>query len=70
VTAWGLDGGGWWKVMPMAGAVTTAAAEDSVAPEVSHSTTNVQEAGVDELDLVKTDGGQDHRPRPRQALCG
>jgi hypothetical protein len=63
VGPWGLGGGGHW---PMAaedsvGGADSAAAGDgsggvprSAAPE--HSSTNVQEEGVDEADIVKTDG--------------
>ena len=62
VTAWGL-GGGWWFDGPMmATAETTEAGADASradgAPvaDVDHSTTNVQEEGVDEGDVVETDG--------------
>jgi uncharacterized secreted protein with C-terminal beta-propeller domain len=54
VTAWGLGNSGW-----MGRAMTTMEAvdADAAAPSAeNHSTTNVQEAGVDEPDLVKTDG--------------
>jgi hypothetical protein len=66
VTAYGL-GGGWWYG-PAEGdlVATTAAAEESAsdgsgraaAPQagVDYSTTNTQEAGVDEGDVVETDG--------------
>jgi hypothetical protein len=63
VTAWGLGGGGWWGPM-FATESTMAAAEDTsggAAPSgpvagVDYSTTNVQEEGVDEADVVETDG--------------
>ncbi|MGW4797162.1 beta-propeller domain-containing protein [Nonomuraea sp. NPDC004297] len=55
VTAYGFGG-----VMPFAiaedAAAQTKARSDTAAPE--HSTTNVHEAGVDEPDLVKTDGNR------------
>ncbi|MEO6089680.1 MAG: beta-propeller domain-containing protein [Umezawaea sp.] len=60
-------GGGWYTtdsagVMPGSEAGVAAPAQQKAAPtppqmaEATHSTTNVQEAGVDEPDLVKTDG--------------
>jgi uncharacterized secreted protein with C-terminal beta-propeller domain len=57
VTAWGLGGG---LGVPV-GALPPAAARDAVAgarakAEEDFSRTNVQEAGVDEPDIVKTDG--------------
>lgn len=77
VTAWGLDGGGWWGPWPelaredaavdeaesadtagsdgaVAGGAPTAEPDAGDGREVSG--TNVQEAGVDEPDIVKTDG--------------
>jgi hypothetical protein len=70
VTAWGLQGGGGWWGWPEGVAATTAAAGDAggfdgasraEAPALpatgpDTSTTNTQEAGVDEGDLVETDG--------------
>jgi len=59
----GYWGGGPWPMMAMedeASATTAAPAgegRDTVSqPGVDYSTTNVQEAGVDEPDIVKTDG--------------
>ncbi len=43
------------QAMPAAGRATSTAAEDA-ASTPDHSSTNVAEAGVDEPDLVKTDG--------------
>lgn len=56
VTPWGLDG-----MVPTLARDTAAVAEHLStttpgAAEATHSTTNVHEAGVDEPDLVKTDG--------------
>ncbi|MCG8321290.1 MAG: beta-propeller domain-containing protein, partial [Cytophagales bacterium] len=68
VTAWGLDGGfhrGPFPVDEFATDDTTAAADFDMAAEESgrteaagpaYSETNVQEAGVDEGDVVETDG--------------
>jgi hypothetical protein len=65
VTAWGLgDGGRWYgpDVMMEATSDTAAAAQDdgtgSGAPSASpsYSSTNTQEVGVDEGDVVETDG--------------
>jgi uncharacterized secreted protein with C-terminal beta-propeller domain len=62
VTAWGLDGGYRIAYPDMIvssaeeGRATANPAGDSAAPFADHSATNVQEAGVDEADLVKTDG--------------
>ncbi len=66
VTAWGLDGG-WGGFFPIAEMAAVDAANGAVAgaeppqsaareEEGQYSTTNVQEAGIDEPDLVKTDG--------------
>jgi uncharacterized secreted protein with C-terminal beta-propeller domain len=49
--------------VPMAGAERAAGADSSgqaaeTGPPPAHSTTNVQEAGVDEPDIVKTDGNR------------
>ncbi|MFK5635709.1 beta-propeller domain-containing protein [Ornithinimicrobium sp. LYQ103] len=60
VGPWGLGGGGTWSMATedsMGGDAASAAdgaAPGSGAPE--HSSTNVQEEGVDEADIVKTDG--------------
>jgi uncharacterized secreted protein with C-terminal beta-propeller domain len=67
VTAWGLEGG--WGVFPIAEVGVADEAEATLggeAPQATaareeetqnqYSTTNVQEAGIDEPDLVKTDG--------------
>lgn len=56
VTAWGLEGG--WDLFTFD---AVAAAEDGTQSEspiagVDYSTTNIQTAGVDEPDIVKTDG--------------
>ena len=72
VGPWGFDRGGWFGPMPVmeeamaeeataddAGAPATSSAPSAtVAPVegVDFSGTNVQEAGVDEADIVKTDG--------------
>jgi hypothetical protein len=45
----------WWWPMPMDGA-PFAGAEDGFRGPDDYTTTNVQEEGVDELDMVKTDG--------------
>jgi hypothetical protein len=57
VGPWGLGGIGIAPGTPMAATAEAAAgtARDA-APGVDYSTTNVQEAGVDEPDIVKTDG--------------
>jgi hypothetical protein len=68
VGPWGLEGLGYWGVtdglMPMAGQATMEESADAAGPQRAsapvagqdYSTTNVQEAGIDEPDLVKTDG--------------
>jgi uncharacterized secreted protein with C-terminal beta-propeller domain len=66
VTAWGLDGGGYWiggRFDDMAGpealefvATTVAASADAAQAIQEYSGTNVQVEGVDEPDIVKTDG--------------
>lgn len=61
VTPWGLPGygfGGPWIAEEAAADSSIGGARTSAAPQagVDYSTTNVQEAGVDEPDLVKTDG--------------
>ena len=72
VGPWGFDQGGWIGPMPImaeemaeeaamaddAGAQATTATSAAAAPVegVDFSGTNVQEAGVDEADIVKTDG--------------
>ena len=71
VGPWGFDRGGWFGPMPMEEAMAeeamAAMADDSGASQsvsttaapvegVDFSGTNVQEAGVDEADIVKTDG--------------
>ena len=69
VTPYGLENG-WYGPMWFGGDVVMMAMEDGVAaptaggldsgtrpqPGVDHSTTNVQEAGVDEPDIIKTNG--------------
>ena len=68
VGPWGFDRGGWYGPMPiMEDAIVAEAADDGAAAVeampaaapaegVDFSGTNVQEAGVDEADIVKTDG--------------
>ncbi len=59
VGPYGLGFGGSKYAYPAAGAPGVAedrAAAPAATPPPEHSTTNVQEAGVDEPDLVKTDG--------------
>lgn len=60
VTAWGLDGEGPIVLEDMAPAATEAPAETEApaaeAPDSGSSDTNTQVAGVDEGDLVETDG--------------
>jgi len=70
VGPWGFDGGGWFGPMPMIEEEMAMASEDmaeSAAPAqgvatsapvegVDFSGTNIQEVGVDEADIVKTDG--------------
>ena len=67
VTAWGLGGVPYWRGGPMPMASTEEAAADSTAgaapeptsaPAATYSTTNTQEVGVDEGDVVETDGEQ------------
>ena len=55
VTAWGLGGGPFMFARDMMGAAESAAGGDAAAPQ-TYSNTNLQEIGVDEPDLVKTDG--------------
>ena len=55
VTAWGLDGGPVMFARDTMGAAESAAGGDATALQ-QYSTTNLQEIGVDEPDLVKTDG--------------
>src|SRR5688572_14347503 len=60
VQPWGLPGGPW--AMPFGGGVESVDAAGAQAlapvpaPETPYSTTNVQTVGVDEPDIVKTDG--------------
>jgi hypothetical protein len=66
VTAWGLPGQSWWWGPMLRAGSTGAVAEDAAvgsgeavpAPTagVDYSTTNLQTVGVDEPDIVKTDG--------------
>lgn len=62
VTPWGLPGQGWgpWVmregVALGSGDAAVAEAAPSAVPGVDYSTTNLQTAGVDEPDIVKTDG--------------
>ncbi|MGH8874462.1 MAG: beta-propeller domain-containing protein, partial [Acidimicrobiia bacterium] len=58
VTPWGLEGVPWGHMQATGdGAATFATAEaDTARAGVDYSITNVQELGVDEPDLVKTDG--------------
>lgn len=57
VTAWGLGGGGFFvDDMMRLGAAATAEASDGSGSSQQYSTTNLQEIGVDEPDMVKTDG--------------
>lgn len=65
VTAWGLPGQSWWGPLMRDGALVAVAEEAAVAggdaapaptAGVDYSTTNLQTAGVDEPDIVKTDG--------------
>jgi uncharacterized secreted protein with C-terminal beta-propeller domain len=53
-----VDGGAGRGVPDVAAARDTAGGATEAGPPPEHSTTNVQEAGVDEPDLVKTDGGR------------
>lgn len=55
VTAWGLGGGPFMFARDMMGAAESAAGSDADTPQ-QYSSTNLQEIGVDEPDLVKTDG--------------
>ncbi|QDO87525.1 hypothetical protein FNH13_03550 [Ornithinimicrobium ciconiae] len=52
----GYDGDRWLAAGGDAGVEDSAAAGSSASSAPEHSTTNVQEEGVDEADLVKTDG--------------
>ncbi len=59
VGPYGLDGMGWGPIMPMA--LESFAVADSgpvmrAAPGIDFSETNVQEAGIDEPDFIKTNG--------------
>ena len=57
VTAWGLNGGVWPMFARMEGDMVMAAAEDAGSGAgANYSTTNLQEIGVDEADIVKTNG--------------
>ena len=62
VTAWGLGGGGYqFGPLPVfeeraIDEITTTNASQSSSGESSYSTTNIQVEGVDEADIVKTDG--------------
>jgi hypothetical protein len=57
VTPWGLPGDGWgWFPAPGAVRSEDGAGAPTGPPAVEHSTTNVQEVGVDEPDIIKTDG--------------
>ncbi len=59
VTPWGLPGQGWWGGPWWGGPRGLEAADAATAAgprDVAHSTTNVQTPGVDEPDIVKTDG--------------
>jgi uncharacterized secreted protein with C-terminal beta-propeller domain len=64
VGPYGLDAGGTGGVpLPVAAETAEAAVDEAAAPEqdaasADFSTTNVQEAGVDEPDIVKTDGSR------------
>lgn len=52
----GGHGGGWLEQGDEAAAADSGGAESGGGTAPEHSTTNVQEEGVDEADLVKTDG--------------
>jgi Beta propeller domain len=54
VTAWGLGGWGFGEAMRLGFAVADQAG--AVEEAATYSTTNVQEAGIDEPDLIKTNG--------------
>ena len=62
VGPYGLDGMGWGPIMPMAlrmeesFAVADSGAVMGAAPGIDFSETNVQEAGIDEPDFIKTNG--------------
>ena len=65
VGPWGFGGGGWFGPVAEEAMAAEAASDDSAAAPVAatapvegvdFSGTNVQEAGVDEADIVKTDG--------------
>ena len=69
VGPWGFDGGGWIGPMPImepmdeemamaddSGASAPTSTQAALVEGVDFSGTNVQEAGVDEADIVKTDG--------------
>ena len=59
VTPWGLPGGTWWDAVPQGAEFVSesgAALSAASAGPPEHSTTNVQTPGVDEPDIVKTDG--------------
>lgn len=55
VTAWGL-GGGWGAWDGFRLELTAMTTSDVAEGAPTYSTTNVQEAGIDEPDLIKTDG--------------
>ena len=55
MAATGGAGNPFWRV-PMPAQADTAGGADSAASAPEHSDTNIQEAGVDEPDIVKTDG--------------
>jgi uncharacterized secreted protein with C-terminal beta-propeller domain len=69
VGPWGLPGFGGDRAVALESATTARGAADSdsaagaAAPE-AHSTTNIQERGVDEPDVVKTDGRHMFTVRP------
>jgi len=62
VGPYGLEGMGWGPIMPMAlrmeesFAVADSGAVMGAAPGIDFSETNVQEAGIDEPDFIKTNG--------------
>ncbi|MFF4773121.1 beta-propeller domain-containing protein [Microtetraspora fusca] len=56
VTQWGFGEAVMFMARDAKAMDTMAEGKQAAVPEQAHSTTNVQEAGVDEPDLVKTDG--------------
>ncbi|MFL2988037.1 MAG: beta-propeller domain-containing protein [Candidatus Poriferisodalaceae bacterium] len=59
VSPWGIGGGYFPETMEaemLRGSPQAIADSATSVPEVDYSTTNIQEAGVDEPDIVKTDG--------------